>query len=58
LNKSIRSRQDELRDLRTDPDNEYLIKDCEIEIRDMKDLARFLNGLDPDEPYALVAQES
>jgi hypothetical protein len=54
----VRSRQDEMRDLRTDPDNEELIKGCEIEIRDMKDLAKFLNGLDPDEQYALVAQES
>jgi hypothetical protein len=54
----VRSRQDELSDLRTDPDNEYLIRGCEIEIRDMKDLVKLVNGLDPDEPYALVAQES
>jgi hypothetical protein len=54
----VRSRQDELRDLRTDPDNEELIRGCEMEIQEMKDLVKLINGLDPDEPYALVAQES
>jgi len=54
----VRSRQDELRDLKTDPDNEYLIQGCEMEIQEMKDLVRLINGLDPDEQYALVAQES
>ena len=54
----ISSRQDELRDLQTDPDNEYLIQGCEMEIQEMKSLVKLLDGLDPDEPYALVAQES
>jgi len=54
----VQSRQNELCDLRTDPDNEYLIRGCEMEIQEMKDLVKLLNGLDPDEQYALVAQES
>jgi hypothetical protein len=54
----IHSHQDESSDLGTDPDNEYLIQGCRIEIRDMKDLVKFLHGLDPTGQYALVAQES
>jgi hypothetical protein len=54
----VQSRQDELVDLKTDSDNEYLIQGCEMEIQEMKSLVKLLDGLDPDEPYALVAQES
>ena len=46
----VRSPQDEIQDLRTDPDNEDVIRGCEIEIQDMKDLGKFLNGLDKPVP--------
>ncbi len=35
-----------------------VILKCEVEIRQMKDLIKLINGLDPDETYAIVAQES
>jgi len=31
---------------------------CEVDIRRMKDLIKLVNGLDPNETYAIVAQES
>jgi hypothetical protein len=35
-----------------------VIMKCEVGIRQMKDLIKLINGLDPDETYAIVAQES
>ena len=35
-----------------------VIQKFEVGIRQMKDLIKLINGLDPDETYAIVAQES
>jgi hypothetical protein len=35
-----------------------VIMNCDVGIRQMKDLIKLINGLDPDETYAIVAQES
>jgi len=31
---------------------------CDVDIRRMKDIIKLINGLGPDETYAIVAQES
>ena len=50
--------QDQLLDLRAEPDSTFLVKGCEMEIQAMLDLISLVDGLISDREYALVAQES
>jgi hypothetical protein len=54
----VHSRQDQLRDLRAEPDSRFLVKGREMEIKAMLDLISLVDGLISDREYALVAQES